>query len=657
MPRIRTTSAEECPDVDDEVEDDGEIVIRKMKLNSFCADGTRPQLVCRIRKMVLDMNRVMGEAYEFASLHILRTLDQGVDLLPQIDRNFFYRCIVAVTDNDAKNTTLPDTMVETKTIFDSLRTTTTAAKIDIREYNQIVADATITMATMATNHLWTNLDGRIAKHVKQAYPHLAKLRSSISAAAVDPKLKNTGLKAGTPKHDEALHLVQTLRETLRMPTKSRFKTRAHLTLPLYHRILRQIEESDDASQRKSRRFSLLPAKRNFTVSYMPLSTEMMIVLLKKAKLDVGFKGRGTEAEKAACWKKYFNLNAVEQRGCTFDGRIVTDGCGVSVQLRREQPSDSLSSPPDGNLTDCRVVWKGRNEYNAVVSGVDPGLSDIVTVASTNGETRSFSSSRFYERAGTKTSNRCTDRWNMETQDLVSTLISRNTADVEKLKASIASYLAVLPELLAHRAKKGYRSMRFYRYTRRQAAIEEVCDFIAPEDQINIVGFGDWNGQAKGIKRKYTGPIRDVKRRLESRDNVLFLNIAEHRTSKVCHTCNSELCNMKAKTTRWQRDGSKREIASRVHKVLHCRNSVKTASSEVRCGATWNRDVNASRNMLELAMCKILGYQRPDAFCTKQQRMLRGGVVNQGVGTSPSCDHVVILSTPEQGKYGTNSSIP
>ena len=53
--------------------------------------------------------------------------------------------------------------------------------------------------------------------------------------------------------------------------------------------------------------------------------------------------------------------------------------------------------------------------------------------------------------------------------------------------------------------------------------------------------------------------------------------------------------------------------NKVHKVLHCRNSVGSAPS-VRCGTTWNRDVNAAKNMLLLLQVWIKGDPRPAAFC-------------------------------------------
>jgi len=52
--------------------------------------------------------------------------------------------------------------------------------------------------------------------------------------------------------------------------------------------------------------------------------------------------------------------------------------------------------------------------------------------------------------------------------------------------------------------------------------------------------------------------------------------------------------------------------NKVHKVLHCLNSVPGATS--RCGATWNRDV-----ILLLLDVWMDGRERPAAFCRRSSK--------------------------------------
>ena len=55
---------------------------------------------------------------------------------------------------------------------------------------------------------------------------------------------------------------------------------------------------------------------------------------------------------------------------------------------------------------------------------------------------------------------------------------------------------------------------------------------------------------------------------------------------------------------------------KVHKVLHCRNSAGCRNAVK--APTWNRDCNASRNLVMLTVCEMEGLQRPTAFLPQRQ---------------------------------------
>ena len=86
------------------------------------------------------------------------------------------------------------------------------------------------------------------------------------------------------------------------------------------------------------------------------------------------------------------------------------------------------------------------------------------------------------------------------------------------------------------------------------------------------------------------------------------------TSITCHHCRGRLTNMRGATTRFKTQGETRVrtvTRGKVHKVLHCKTSEGNPKG---CGASWNRDVNGSMNILEITMCFIRGFRRPEAFC-------------------------------------------
>jgi hypothetical protein len=188
---------------------------------------------------------------------------------------------------------------------------------------------------------------------------------------------------------------------------------------------------------------------------------------------------------------------------------------------------------------------------------------------------------------------------------------------------IKAYLATLFGLLAHRHTSGYRRMRFLRYCRRKVMIKEVCDMLAPPGQVVYIGFGNWNGGAQSpISRRTCGPLKEIKLELRRREGVCVFGVDEHKTSQCCHCCRQKLVNMVGDkiVRRREEDGTVRKdvVRSRIHKVLHCRNSEKRGPIVARCGTTWNRDANAALNILMLTTLQLQGKARPAEFCRSQK---------------------------------------
>ena len=140
----------------DRLEEERVHITVKMKLNTLLMDKAAAKLKEKIGAIVLDGNKLMAEAYAFANLHILRLLDNDMPL-PRIDRSFYYRCLLAVSESKARPRTLGDDFKGSMAMFDACREQP-FTKVNVSAYNQMVADLPITMATMATNHLWMNLE-------------------------------------------------------------------------------------------------------------------------------------------------------------------------------------------------------------------------------------------------------------------------------------------------------------------------------------------------------------------------------------------------------------------------------------------------------------------------------------------------------------------
>ena len=550
-----------------------------------------------------------------ANFHITRLMNDSRKsaTLPTIDRNLYYRALVAVTDVKREKLFGPS-FCESIEAYDALRPSSVGKSQ--KAFNSVLADLSIVMATMATNHLWSNASHRLKRYLGWRYPHLRKDHSKIARAVLDqPTVEVTELGL---RHEGSVALVAELRRLVPLPSGQKFANRAHLTLPLYALILRESEAAirGDRTRKRARTFTLLPLKRSFTISHVPVSKMTLMTLLKAHGME-DFKGDGRDEDQLAYWGKYFNLNAFETRNRRFVGTAVTDGVSVSMLLdRKTSPSGpclSRSPPSFDSLAP-----------GTVIAGVDPGFSDLVTVSRASVTEQedgrkvvgapaasSYSSAKYYAISKISLSRRKAVQWNKETEEAVKRLVSPRTVDMEVAKESARAFLAELPGLLAHRARRAYRGMRFTRYVHRQKALDDICRFLAP-DPGSVVAFGDWSGGYKSpVSRRCAGPIADIKRRLASTPDVRLVVVDEFRTSVTCNRCRGRLTNMRARSRVRARDGGWRETFGRVHKVLHCRNS--DGASGCQGAWTWNRDVNASRNILVLVEHEMRGQARPAPF--------------------------------------------
>lgn len=595
----------------------------KMKLATFCTAGKR--LTSQIDSLVLRTNRLLGEAYAFSNFHILRLLTlndgelgEGVNAIPKMDRNFFYRCLLAVSVSNAKKSTLGEAFKTSVEEFDKLRSGTSMVKTDVRDWKQLVAELSMVMATMSQNHLIVNIEARLKAYLRWKHPNLKGRWSAIVSAVLFAMKKP--LPSLFPNHatqvkcGQAMQVAADLRSILPLKGPKIFATVVHTTLPAYFMMLHDTEaelqrratENTKIRGARCRKFSILPLKSAYTMSHIPISGQTLLKLLRLAKL-VTFDGDGQHiTDHHPYWSTHFNLKTVESESRTFRQRIVTDGYAVSIIMDGLSSATPHPAPPSSK----------QEIENVRVCGVDPGFTDVATVSNNRGNTESYSSREYYHDAYFNHSARRTGRWNEETKEITDTVPDGKTANMARFKSHIRAYLLVLPRLIEHRRTKGYRRMRFLRFVMRQKAIHKICNIIAPAGETTVVGFGDWSGGARSpISRRTSGPLNDIKRELQRMPNVHFMSIDEHLTSVTCHGCKKRLVNMRAMTTKYKKtDGVRDKVTShsRVHKVLHCSNSVNRSTG--RCGTTWNRDVNASKNILHLTIEELNGRARPAHFC-------------------------------------------
>lgn len=140
----------------------------------------------RCVEILLDNNYVHGSGKWLVLWTRSLRLDDptfDVECLPKLDRNFYYRCLLAVSRSNIQKGTLGESLTASMDAFDGLRPEG-CPKTDVRPWGQVVADLSIQMATMACNSVWSNLSKIVVKYLRLKYPSLKKIFERIVKAVV-----------------------------------------------------------------------------------------------------------------------------------------------------------------------------------------------------------------------------------------------------------------------------------------------------------------------------------------------------------------------------------------------------------------------------------------------------------------------------------------
>ena len=148
-----------------------------------------------------------------------------------------------------------------------------------------------------------------------------------------------------------------------------------------------------------------------------------------------------------------------------------------------------------------------------------------------------------------------------------------------------------------RTSNKVKKLRWRCYIHKQKAVDEICkELIGGRDKDKlVVAFGDasFNHASKG--HAPSPRRRLIRNRLAKAHGVEVLDVREFNTSRVCSSCHS----------RHPLQNPTGLKVSKPHFVRRCNN--------ITCQTTWNRDVNAARNIRDLGRLLWLGMKRPLLF--------------------------------------------
>ena len=324
----------------------------KCTLNEFCKND---YVKSKLNDITLNINKIIFETYLLANLHIIRLLDEGINI-PALNQGFFQNAIALTSKlynrkekkcNDSK---LQDT-------FDCYKQTRpNSYKVGYRDFitsilNYVAAD----METATLNHLVLNFYKRCTNYIRKNHPHLTKKQ-------VYDVMTNVYSETYEGSDPIALNIRNALGNI--PPTEENVKKNPTSIINVYSKILTYSKAN------KLRLFSLLPTKNSFNMSHITIDKSALRDIIVEGQLLPGAKGeiRKYVAENPMdVFEHFFRVKKYETNRKKFVF-FKTDGNAVSIVFKDEEGEQKKSRLKKKQRDDVPAA----SEYDVSV-GIDPGL--------------------------------------------------------------------------------------------------------------------------------------------------------------------------------------------------------------------------------------------------------------------------------------------
>lgn len=317
---------------------------------------------------------------------------------------------------------------------------------------------------------------------------------------------------------------------------------------------------------------------------------------------------------------------------------------LPIPARPSKPTKSSKKQKDPNLYVQPKDIRGKT-----IVGIDPNKEDLLSMvgkgltSKPDGRLTTFRYTKCQKNFETRSrkNRKQRDKMARETfitnpvsgvrssiKQLETTIPTKKTADPDQFRAYLQEKIRVSYLLANYYRQEIFRKMKWHTFINTQRSEAKLINnFASTYGQPGkvIVCFGDYNQanlkHCEPVKGKY---YRD----LFKRNGYEVFLVDEHRTSITCHECLGELehCIWRRSSRPWVRERNTR--AYPVHGLLRCKTCLQGRRK-------WNRDVNAARNILGLAICAFHGQDRPKQL--QHQKKKSGpaiaGQVQQGLGTA------------------------
>jgi len=620
-------------------EDDDDCKTVKCSLRKLCREDKK--WIELIQEKVVEMDKIVTEAYHLLNLHVRRLLEEGSSI-PPLKANYLREFLTAVSmvkKQNRKKIELNAAIQTTKErYYDPIRK---GKQIPGRDgLKDCISYAAKDMEVAITNNIQMRFFKRQYRYLRFKYPDLTKedihqLQNRI----------NTEDDSDTEPYGHIslpAEIKKSVAYDLQMdPWK--------FLLPMYNMIMEMASSSsketdNDNNNNKKKEsttslkgFSLLPLRRGFVPRFIHIdNTSMQSWVaktpegrkyqeekkeLRKALKDLEEKEKGKEKEKDkstestnkpkrtkipmsddqkdGIWNHVFRLNLfrVSKKKFSFGHHLMTDGISVSALFHKKKDStkNSLLSPlPTINKKNqVNQSEKSTSDLKDLLTknivGVDPGKHSIVYMVDKSSKRMRYTNVQRRFEMNTPRFQRKLLELKSDELKLLEAQLSRTNSRSPSL-SEFQKYLKVRSDvevkLYQLYSNLRYRIYRWWSFQYKQKSEGQLIKRIEKTFGKDIVlAYGTWNNpnQMKGLVPSPTCGMR----RLLSR-HFKVVNTSEYNTTKKCSLCKEGWAEpvKKRLSPKWLRKGVKR--SQDVRGLRRCNNE--------ECAAYHNRDHNAAVNI-------------------------------------------------------------
>ena len=608
-----------------------------------------PNLLSLIDDIVVRVNKIVINTYQFLKLYLLH-LHCSNQVFPIIDDNFILLCmsVLTIKNNCGRHLTDANDAIkkDLQTFYTSHYYPLNPEKIDARLIRRILAYEATDMVKNITNNIKANYINRLQQFVNSEFKTKERIK----------KIKDSNLSDSEKRIKTNLYYthVRKIKQDLLAPVGTSYisASECHAWLNHYKPQLvpnKQFEENLIYYDLKAqpldylqamfnldflfeqsgiKLFHALPLRSSIKPCYITLDTSILITLFETENKQFLLSNVTQVQEKI--WDKYFlTENTIfKQKNFFFHNMIKTDGVGASILfLRKDLIFETFIPKPKKEVEELYIdeIPITDDLKAKKIVGIDPNKGDIIYCMDENRKTFRYTANQRRFEIGSKKyakylwQEKQTVMPRGYTIQSCETLLSKHsgkTCDFEKFKEYITYKTEINNRLYRFYHDNKTRKFKFNRYINTQRSEANMINNFRKkygEPSNTIIAFGD-HEQKKQMK--YHEPTKDKgMRKLFRKHGYQVYLVDEFRTSCRCNKCGSEVDKFMWRPS--PRPWKKGEMRS-VHGLIRCKN--------VKCNIKWNRDYNASLNILEIATNAIEGKERPEKLRRGNNSVVKSGPV-------------------------------